>query len=246
MNASHGGNATHARIAAPNIAVLLRGGSCARRPPSLPRRYARPVISYGVGYTVCAHARRDVPLANTPTARTPCPRLARRWPIRPTATASPSGARSLPCTGVSKAPSRWLATTTSGCATWPRSLLTTATPHDAQTLSRLRMVPGSGELLRLGRRDASQDLQRFSRMHDRVSDGRLVIGAQASAGKRDGPSGSKRGNASLPRAFSAAAVRFGRAKPAGQKSLTRWEHTHGQGKAWPVLAHHVARAAYDL
>jgi transposase len=88
------------------------------------------------------------------------------------------------------------------------SILTTAKPHDANTLSLLRTVPGIGEILRLVLLYDIHDLQRFSRVQDFVSYGRLVKCAKESAGKRDGTSGSKMGHASLTWAFSEAAVLF--------------------------------------
>ena len=65
------------------------------------------------------------------------------------------------------------------------------------------------------------DRARFPRVQDGVSAGRWVKGAQESAGKRYGTSGTKIGKAYLTWAFSAAAVLFLRNHPAGQKSLAR-------------------------
>jgi hypothetical protein len=90
------------------------------------------------------------------------------------------------------------------------------------------------------------DIQRLPRVQDFVSYGRLVQCAKASAGKRDGFSGTKIGNASLTWAFSEAAILFLREHPPGPKSLTRLENKHGQGKALTVLAQQLARAVYDL
>ena len=118
-----------------------------------------------------------------------------------------------------------------------RSILTTATPHDAHTRYRLRTVPGSGASLSLVRRYAIHDLQRVSLGQDCASYCRLVTCAQASAGTRDGTSGRTSGHASRTWAFAAAAVRFGRAHPAGQKDRARVANTPGQGKALTVLAH---------
>lgn len=101
------------------------------------------------------------------------------------------------------------------------SILKTAKQHDANTLYRLRTVPGIGELLSLGRLYDIHDIQRFPRVQDFVSSCRLVQCAQESAGKRYGPSGTKIGNAYLTWAFSEAAVLFLRANPAGQKYLAR-------------------------
>jgi transposase len=88
------------------------------------------------------------------------------------------------------------------------SILTTAEPHDANTLDLLRTVPGIGEIRSLVLLDEIHDLQHFPRVQDFVSYGRLVTCAKASAGKRDGTSGSKIGHAYLTWAFSEAAVLF--------------------------------------
>jgi transposase len=102
-----------------------------------------------------------------------------------------------------------------------RSILKTATQHHANTLYRRRPVPGIGEILRPVLLDASHDLQRVPRGQDFVSYGRLVTCAKASAGKRDGTSGTQIGHASLTWAFSEAAVLCLRNHPAGQKYLAR-------------------------
>jgi hypothetical protein len=70
----------------------------------------------------------------------------------------------------------------------------------------------------------------------------VVKGAKASAGKRDGPSGTKSGTAYLTWACSAAAVLFLRHNPTGPKSLARLASKHGQGKALTVVAHKRAGA----
>ena len=127
-----------------------------------------------------------------------------------------------------------------------RSLVNTATQHDAHTFSRLRSVPGLGKILSLVRLDEMHDLHRFPRVQACVSSGRLVKCAKESAGTRDGPSGTKIGNAYLQWAFSEAAVLCRREHPAGQKYLARLEQPHGQGQALTVLAQKWARAVYDM
>ncbi len=82
----------------------------------------------------------------------------------------------------------------------------TAKQQDAQTFYRLQSVPGSGTMLRVVRLDEMHDITRFPRVQDFVSSGRLVTCAKASAGNRDGPSGTKIGHAYLTWAFSEAAV----------------------------------------
>jgi transposase len=126
------------------------------------------------------------------------------------------------------------------------SVLKTAKQHDANTLYRLRTVPGIGEILSLVLLYEIHDIQRFPRVQDFVSYCRLVKCAKESAGKRYGTSGTKIGNAYLKWAFSEAAVLFLRANPAGQKYLARLEKKHGKGKALTVLAHKLARAVYYM
>jgi hypothetical protein len=111
---------------------------------------------------------------------------------------------------------------------------------------RRQSVPGIGTSLALGLRYAMQDVDRFPRGQDVLSYCRGVKGSQAAAGKRDGPSGAKLGQASLKWACSAAAVLCFRDHLAGQKSLARLAQKHGQGKAWTLLAPQRARAVYSL
>jgi transposase len=107
-------------------------------------------------------------------------------------------------------------------------------------------VPGLGKIRSLVLLDELHDIERFPRVQDVVSYCRLVTCAKESAGKRDGTSGTKIGNAYLKWAFSEAAVLFLRNNAAGQKLLARLEKKHGKGKAWTVLAHTWARAVYDM
>jgi transposase len=122
------------------------------------------------------------------------------------------------------------------------TIVQTAKPHDAQTLSLLQTVPGIGKILSLVLLYDMHDITRFPRVQDFASYCRLVKCAKESAGKRSGTSGSKIGNAHLTWAFSEAAVLFLRDNPAGQKLLTRLEKKHSKGKALTILAHKLARA----
>jgi transposase len=126
------------------------------------------------------------------------------------------------------------------------TILKTAKQHDANTLDLLRTVPGIGALLSLVLLYEIHDIHRFPRVQDFVSYCRLVKCAKESAGKRYGTSGTKIGNAYLTWAFSEAAVLFLRANPTGQRSRTRLEKKHSQGKAFTVLAHKLARAVYYM
>ena len=107
----------------------------------------------------------------------------------------------------------------------------TAKQHDAHTLYRRQSVPGIGTIVRVVLLSEIHDIRRFPRVQDFVSYGRLVQCAQESAGKRDGTSGAKIGNAYLKWAFSEAAGLFLRKNPVGPKYLTRLEKNHGKGKA---------------
>jgi transposase len=111
------------------------------------------------------------------------------------------------------------------------SIVRLAKQHDPDTFYRLQSVPGIGKILRLVLLYEIHDIRRFPRVQDFLSYCRLVTCTKESAGKRYGTSGAKIGNASLTWAFSEAAVLFLRDNPAGQKSLTRLEKKHGQGKA---------------
>jgi transposase len=126
------------------------------------------------------------------------------------------------------------------------AIVTTAKPHDANTLSLLQTVPGIGKILSLVLLYERHDITRFPRVQAFGSSCRLVKCAKESAGKRSGTSGTKIGNASRKGAFSEAAVLFLRNNPAGQKSLARLERKHGKGKALTVLAHRLARAVYYM
>jgi len=243
--ASHGGKATHDTIDAQKMAVLLRGGR-------LPQADVYPADM---------RATRDLLRRRMPLLRTRAERLAHLHPT--------NRQDNLPAIGkklASKANRDGVAARVPDPAVQTsmavdrarlnhddcllgnleRSILTTATPHHAQTRYLLRPVPGIGEILRLVRRDDIHDIGRCPRVQDVVSDGRLVKCTKESAGKRSGPSGTKIGHAYLTWAFSAAAVLFLRHNPAGQKSLTTMEKEHGQGNALTMLAHQLGRAVYDM
>jgi transposase len=75
------------------------------------------------------------------------------------------------------------------------AMVTTAKPPDANTLYVLQTVPGIGTMLSLVLLDEIHDIARCPRVQDFVSYCRLGKGAKASAGKRDGASGTKSGTA---------------------------------------------------
>jgi Transposase IS116/IS110/IS902 family len=121
-------------------------------------------------------------------------------------------------------------------------LVKTAKAHEAQTSSRLRSIPGVGQILALVLLDDLHEIRRVPRGPAVVSDGRLVKAAKEAAGNRDGTSRQKSGPAALTWAGAEAAVLSLRHNPAGQNSLARLVHQPGQGQALTVLAHQGARA----
>ena len=98
-----------------------------------------------------------------------------------------------------------------------RYLRKTAKHHAANPLSLLQTGPGIGKLLSLVLRYEIHDIDRFPRVQDFVSYGRLVTGANESAGKRLGTSGKNIGTAHLKWAFSEAAALLLRNHEPGQK-----------------------------
>ena len=245
MQAIHGGKATHEQIDAPKMAVVLRSGR-------LPHASVYPADMRAPRDRL--RRRRHV-MRTRAEWRGPLPPTTRQYHLPAMGTqiadkanrdgvaerlADPAGPKrievDLALMGHDDALRRDI----------ERSLRKAAQPHDAPTLSLRRTGPGSGESLSLVLLYEIQDLQRFPRVQDFVSDGRLVKCAKESAGKRDGPAGTKIGHAYLTWAFSEAAVLFLRANPAGQKSRARLEKTQGQGKALTVLAQKLARAVYDM
>jgi hypothetical protein len=118
-----------------------------------------------------------------------------------------------------------------------RPIVTTATHPDAHTLYGWHTVPGIGTRLRRVLRDDIPQIDRFSRGQDVVSSCRLVTGARASAGTREGTSGTPLGQAHLPGAFAAAAVLCRSDPPAAPQDLARLEQKPDQGQARTILAH---------
>jgi hypothetical protein len=236
MQAIPEGKATHAPSAAQQIAVLLRGGRLPQaagspaqmRAPRALLRHRRPLRRPRAA--VQTHSQATLPergqtLASNANRAGVAPRCA-----EPAVPQSLAGALALlrhddPLRNAGALP-----------------LVHTAQQPDAPTCYRRPSVPGLGQLWRLVLRDASHDLARFPRVQAGVSSCRVVTCATASAGKREGTSGTPLGNAAWPWAGSEAAGRVLRAKPAGQQSWASLAKPHGPGQAFPILAQHWARA----
>jgi transposase len=243
--ASHGGKATHDKIAAQKIAVLLRGGL-------LPQAYV---------YPAAMRATRDLLRRRMHLLRKRAELLAHIQHTNSQYNLAEIGkkmaykanrngvAARFPEPAVQKNSEVDLALIGHDdprLRDMERTVLNTAKQHNTTTLYLLRPVPGIGEILSLVLRYEIHDIHRFPRVQEFVSYCRVVTCAKASAGKRYGSSGTKIGKASLTWAFSEAAVLFLRGNPAGQKYLARLEKKHSQGKALTVLAHQLARAVYYM
>jgi hypothetical protein len=126
-----------------------------------------------------------------------------------------------------------------------RTIVRAAKHQDAHPVYLLRIVPGSGTMLRLVLLYESHDSERCLCGQDFASYGRLVKCARASAGQRSGTSGPNIGKAPLTWAFSKAAVIGLRDHPADQQFLASLANQHRTGKALTILAPTLARAVYD-
>jgi len=230
MQAIHGGTATNDRSEAQKVAVLLRGGmlpqasvspAAMRATRDLLRRRLQLMRTRAEWLTPIQHTKRQDHL----------PEIGKKLADKANRA---GGAARFPDPAVQKSLAVALALLDHDDRLRRDTALTslkTAQPHDANPLYRLRTVPGLGESLRLGLLYEMHDLARFPRGQDCVSSCRLVKCAKEAAGQRSGTSGTTIGQASLKWAVSAAAVLCLRANPVGQKSLTRLENKHGQGKA---------------
>src|SRR5882672_11142097 len=183
MKAMHGGKAKNEKIDAQKIAVLLRGGL-------LPQASVSPAAM---------RATRDLLRRRMPLARQRAELLAH---VQQT-----NSQDHLPAIGQKMADKATRDGVAERCADpavhksidvdlalisddderlrdVERTILNTATHHDANTLYRLQTVPGIGTILSRVWRYEIHEINRFPTVQDCVSDGRLVQCAKASAGKR--------------------------------------------------------------
>jgi transposase len=245
MKAIHGGKAKHDKIDAQKIAVLLRGGM-------LPQAYVYPADMRATRdllrrrLHLVRHRAELLTHVQQTNSQYNLPEIGKKIAY----TANRDGvAERLSDPAVQKSIEVDLALIGHYAALLrdlELAIVTTAKPHDANTLYLLQTVPGIGQILSLVLLYEMHDITRFPRVQDFVSYCRLVKCAKESAGKRYGTSGTKIGNAYLKWACSEAAVLFLRNNPAGQKYLVRLENKHGKGKALTVLAHKLARAVSHM
>jgi transposase len=125
-------------------------------------------------------------------------------------------------------------------------IVKTAKHHDIQTFSRLRPIPGVGQILALVLLYEIHEITRFPRVQEVVSYARLGNCPRESAGKRSGTGGHQLGHVPLQRAFSEAAVLFLRNHPLGQAPLTTLARQHGKAQALSIRAHQLGRAVYFM
>jgi hypothetical protein len=244
MQAIPGGHATHATSEAHTSAVRRRGG---RVPPADVEPSARRATRARRRRRIQRRRHRAERL--TPVQPTPCPSpLPDLGPTIAYTAHRAGGAERCPAPA---GPQRLAVDRARSADDAPRlrdlegALGTRAQPPDAHTRDWLQTLPDVGTSRRRMRWSEGQDLARVPRVQAVGSYGRVVTCAKASAGQRSGPSGTASGHASLPWAFSAAAVLCRRTHPAGHTYRARLETTHGQGQARMGLAPPLARPVSD-
>jgi transposase len=245
MKAIHGGKAKNDRIDAHKIAVLLRGGM-------LPQAYVYPAAMRATRdllrrrlHFTRKRAELLTHIANT-NSQYNLPAFAKKLTYRGNRTGVAERFDEASVQQTIAVDLELIAHYDALLRELEHFILRTATGHDANTLYRLRTVPGIGKILSLVILYEIHDITRFARPQELASYARLVKCAKESAGKVRGHGGTKIGNAHLKWAFSEAAVGFLRKNPAGQAYYARLVRKHGKGKALTVLAHKLARAVYHL
>jgi len=230
MKAIHGGKAKNAKMDSPKIAVLLRGGMLPQASVSpAAMRATRDFLRRRL-YLLRTRAELLAHVHNT-NSQYNLPEIGKKIAYK----ANRDGvAERFADPAVHKSMEVALALIDySDCLLTALELhsVKSAKQHDATTFYRLRSVPGVGKILALVLLYAIHDIHRFPSVQEFVSYCRLGKCAKESAGKRDGTSGKKIGNAYRKWAFSEAAALFLRNNPQVQQSLAKLENKHGKGKA---------------
>ena len=245
MRAIHGGKAKNDRIDSYKIACLLRGGMIPMAyvyPRKL--RATRDLLRRRMYFTrhraeLIAHIRNTSTQYNLDEIEGRLDRSG-NWP---------GVAEHFPAEDVRKSVEADLTmiahmTQLQGELEW--YLEKTARAHDYQSFALLQSVPGIGTIIGLVILYEIDTIERFGRVQQFLSYGRLVKCAHESAGKIRGTGGNKIGNAYLKWAFSEAAVLFLRGNERAQKYVKRLESKHGKGKSLSILAARLARAVYYM
>ncbi len=116
--------------------------------------------------------------------------------------------------------------------------------HDPARLQLLRTIPGVGKVLSLVMLYEIQDVDRFDNIGQFASYARLVACAKESAGKKQGSSGRKIGNAHLKWAFSEATALMIRSSPEAKTFMEKMTRQRGKARAVALLAAKIGRVAY--
>jgi len=127
-----------------------------------------------------------------------------------------------------------------------RHMRACAKQQQGKAFTLLRSIHGADLILPLTILYEIQDIARFPRVQEFLSYCRLVKPVRESAGKIQGHSGKKIGNAHLKWAFSELATTFLRANPRAQAMHERLKARHGKGKALAIIAAKLARAVYYM
>ncbi len=123
-------------------------------------------------------------------------------------------------------------------------VLKAANHSDPLAFSLLKSIPGIGDVLALTILYEIEDINRFPRVQNFVSYCRVVKCQRESGGKQYASKNTKIGNANLKWAFSEAAVMFIRYCPEIKSYHQRLVQKFGNGKAYSIMAHKLARAVY--
>jgi transposase len=196
MQAIHGGKATNDKLESPKRAARLRGGLLPQASVSpAHRRATRALLRRRLPL---AHTRAEC-LAHGQHTHSPSTLPAIGTKIAYKANRDGVAARcAAPAVHKSRAVALARLTSYDGLrGAVERTSGNTATHPDAHPLARWPTVPGLGTMLSLVLLYDIQAVHRCPRGQDLVSSCRLVQGARASAGKRDGTSGTTSGQAHL-------------------------------------------------
>lgn len=127
-----------------------------------------------------------------------------------------------------------------------KDIVKSAKKHDPGAYALLRTIPGVGRIIALNLLYEIENIERFPRVQDFASYGRLVRCAKESNGKVYGSSGKKVGNAHLRWAFGEAAQLFLKGNEPARRYYRKIVNRHGKGKALSILAHKLGRAVYYM
>ena len=127
-----------------------------------------------------------------------------------------------------------------------KDIVQSARDHDPGAYALLKTIPGVGRIIALNLLYEIENIERFPRVQDFASYGRLVKCAKESNGKIYGTAGRKIGNAHLRWAFAEAAQLFLKGNEPARRYHQKKVNKHGKGKALSILAHKLGRAVYYM